>query len=445
MADASPHGSIQTAAPSLREAAAVWFRIGCLGFGGPAGQIALMHRVLVDEKAWIDEAGFLAGLNFCMLLPGPEAQQLAIYVGWRVNGIFGALIAGLLFVLPGAAVIFVLSALYIRFSEVGAVAGALHGVQAVVIAVVVEALVRIAKRALKSAAAYALAAASFAAIFMFAVPFPVIIAGAALAGFAASRAGLGWFSATSQDAAPAPAAAPLSIRGGLSASLVCLTLWLVPVALLIALLGPEHIFARQAAFFSQMAVVTFGGAYAVLAFVAQQAVDGFGWLTPTQMVDGLGLAETTPGPLVLVLQFVGFLAAANAGTGHPLLLAGLIGSMIVLWTTFLPCFAWIFAGGPFIDTLQRIRSLSAALSAVTASVVGVVLNLSLWFAVHVLFGRVGEMEAGPIRTLAPNPASLDLVALALCAAALIALLRFKIGLLVVLASGALSGALIALV
>lgn len=421
----------------------MWFRIGCLGFGGPAGQIALMHRVLVEEKAWIDEDGFLAGLNFCMLLPGPEAQQLAIYVGWRVNGIAGALIAGLLFVLPGAAVIFALSALYIRFSDVGVVAGALHGVQAVVIAVVVEALVRIARRALKSGAAYALAAASFAAIFVFAIPFPIIIAGAALAGFAASRAGLDWF-APPQKNTPPHAAPPLSVRRGLTASAACLALWLAPVALLIALLGPEHIFARQAAFFSQMAVVTFGGAYAVLAFVAQQAVEGFGWLTPTQMVDGLGLAETTPGPLVLVLQFVGFLAAANAGTGLPLLVAGLIGSGIVLWTTFLPCFGWIFAGGPFIDTLQRIRSLSAALLAVTASVVGVVLNLSLWFAVHVLFGQVGEFEAGPIQAPAPDPASLDLAALALCIAALIALLRFKISLLIVLASGALAGALIAL-
>ncbi|MGX6646887.1 chromate efflux transporter [Maricaulaceae bacterium MS644] len=443
MTDASSNGSTLAPAPSLREAAAVWFRIGCLGFGGPAGQIALMHRVLVEEKAWIDEDGFLAGLNFCMLLPGPEAQQLAIYVGWRVNGIFGALIAGLLFVLPGAIVIFALSALYIRFSDVGVVAGALHGVQAVVIAVVVEALVRIARRALKSAAAYALAAASFSAIFMFAVPFPVIIAGAALAGFAASRARLDGFSA-SQALAPPHAAPPLSIRSGLTASLACLTLWLAPVALLIAFLGPEHVFARQAVFFSQMAVVTFGGAYAVLAFVAQQAVEGFGWLTPAQMVDGLGLAETTPGPLVLVLQFVGFIAAANAETGLPLLLAGLIGSVIVLWTTFLPCFAWIFAGGPFIDTIQRIAPLRAALSAVTASVVGVVLNLSLWFAVHVLFGQVGEFEAGPIRVLAPDPASLDLAALALCATALIALLRFKISLLIVLVSGALAGALISL-
>lgn len=444
MADASPQGPIHRPAPSLGEAVSVWFRIGCLGFGGPAGQIALMHRVLVEEKAWIDEDGFLSGLNFCMLLPGPEAQQLAIYVGWRVNGIAGALIAGLLFVLPGAAVIFALSALYIRFSDVGVVAGALHGVQAVVIAVVVEALVRIGRRALKSAPAYALAATSFAAIFVFAVPFPVIIAGAALAGFAASRAGLDWFTPPGK-AAPPHAAPPLSIRRGLTASLVCLTLWLAPVALLIAFLGPEHIFARQAAFFSQMAVVTFGGAYAVLAFVAQQAVEGFGWLTPTQMVDGLGLAETTPGPLVLVLQFVGFIAAANAETGLPLLVAGLIGSGIVLWTTFLPCFAWIFAGGPFIETLQRIRPLSAALSAVTASVVGVVLNLSLWFAIHVLFGRVGDFEAGPMRMLAPDPASLDLLALGLCAAALIALLRFKIGLLIVLGGGALAGVLAALI
>jgi chromate transporter len=363
-----------------------------------------------------------------------------------VNGIIGALIAGLLFVLPGAAVIFALSALYIRFSDVGVVAGALHGVQAVVIAVVVEALVRIARRALKSAAAYALAAASFAAIFMYAVPFPLIIAGAALAGFAASHARLDWFSlATPQGTASPHAATPLSIRQGLTASLVCLALWLVPVALLVMLLGPDDIFSRLAVFFSQMAVVTFGGAYAVLAFVAQQAVEGFGWLTPTQMVDGLGLAETTPGPLVLVLQFVGFLAAANAGTGLSPLLAGLIGSVIVLWTTFLPCFAWIFAGGPFIARLQRVKSLNAALSAVTASVVGVMLNLSLWFAIHVLFARVGELRAGPINVVMPDLASLDVFALGLCVAALIALLRFKMGLIAVLGAGAFLGAAGALV
>lgn len=434
--------------PSLREAVKIWFRIGCLSFGGPAGQIALMHRMLVDEKKWIDEDGFLAGLNFCMLLPGPEAQQLATYVGWRLNGIVGGLIAGSLFILPGALVILALSALYVAFSDVGPVAGALYGVQAAVIAVVIEALLRISKRALRSRAAWWLAGSAFLAIFVFSVPFPLIIAAAALVGFLSSRAGLGWFvrNATLQKTeGETPKDSRLSVRRGLMASAVCLVLWLAPVGLLVVVLGPDDPFAQQSVFFSQMAVVTFGGAYAVLTYVAQQAVEGFGWLTPTQMVDGLGLAETTPGPLVLVLQFVGFLAAAQADTGLPPILAGLIGSLIVLWTTFLPCFAWIFAGGPFIEKLQRIRALSAALSAITASVVGVVLNLCLWFAIHVLFAQVGTFEAGPVRMQMPVLSSVDLIALGFSAAAMLAMLRFRVGLLKVLGLSALAGVLVQMI
>lgn len=433
-------------APSLREATATWLRIGCLGFGGPAGQISLMHRVLVEEKRWIDDERYLAGLKFCMLLPGPEAQQLATYVGWRLHGIAGGLIAGGLFVLPGALVILALSALYMAFSDVGLVAGALYGVQAAVLAVVVEALLRISRRALQSAAAYWVAGAAFAAIFLFGAPFPLIILAAALIGLVSSQTRFRWFVRADFSLATGSAAHPsggarLSLRSGLSASLVCLVLWLAPVALLNLSLGPEHIFAREATFFSQMAVVTFGGAYAVLAHVAQQAVEGFGWLTPKEMVDGLGLAETTPGPLVLVLQFVGFLAAAKAQTGLPPFLAGLIGALIVVWTTFLPCFAWIFAGGPFIECLQRSRSLSAALGAITASVVGVVLKLCLWFALHVLFRQVGVVRAGPLQVLAPDLASVDLLALALGVGALLALFRFKVGLLAVLGLGALAGML----
>lgn len=430
----------------LRNAAAVWLRIGCLGFGGPAGQIALMHRMLVEERGWIDERGFLGGLNFCMLLPGPEAQQLAIYIGLQRHGIAGGLVAGWLFVLPGAAILFALSILYLLFSEIGIVAGALYGVQAAVVVIVLEALLRIARRALKTPAAYLVAALAFGLIFVFDAPFPLLIAGAALIGSASAIAKLDWFAgpAGRDGASPAGAAAPLSIRKGLMASAACLITWLLPVGVLVASLGPDHVFAVQALFFSHMAVVTFGGAYAVLTYVAQQAVEQFGWLSPAQMIDALGLAETTPGPLVLVLQFVGFLGAASGVAGlHPIL-AGLIGSLIVLWTTFLPCFAWIFAGAPFIETIQRTRALSAALAAITACVVGVVLNLSVWFAAHVFFTEVGRATWGLASMIAPSFNTVDLTAIVLAGAAALALLRLKAGLLATLGGAALAGAVLSL-
>lgn len=449
MSETSNGNELNTGRPTQREAAAVWLRIGYLGFGGPAGQIALMHRVLVDEQKWIDEDDFLAGLNFCMLLPGPEAQQLATYVGWRLNGIAGGLIAGTLFILPGALVILALSAIYTAYSNVGPVAGALYGVQAAVIAIVAEALLRISRRALRSRAAFWVAGAAFTAVFVFSVPFPAIIASAAVIGFLSARNGLNWFvgpGGVHASASTSPSAGnQISVWRGFLASSVCLGLWLAPVLLLRIVLGPDHLFSQQGAFFSQMAVVTFGGAYAVLTYVAQQAVDGWGWLTPTEMVDGLGLAETTPGPLVLVLQFVGYVTAAKSATGLPPLVAGLIGSAIVLWTTFLPCFAWIFAGGPFIEKLQRIRALSAALVAITASVVGVVLNLCLWFAIHVLFEKVDTFETGPIHMLSPVFTSIDLKALVLCTASMFGLFRFGIGLLRVLGLAAVAGMIISLV
>lgn len=430
--------------PTLREAFAVWLKVGLLSFGGPAGQIALMHRLLVDERKWIDEDRFLQGLNFCMLLPGPEAQQLATYIGWRLHGVLGGVIAGLLFVLPGAVVIFLLSVLYYLFRDVSVIEGVLFGVQAAVIAIVLEALMKISKRALKSRAAYIVAGIAFVAIFLFGAPFPLIVVSAALIGFMSSKAGRNWFLVKSNIAAETEnvTASKISARGAFIAAAACLALWLAPIVGLWIVAGPEHVFTQEALFFSKMAVVTFGGAYAVLAYVAQQAVETYQWLSPGEMIAGLGLAETTPGPLVLVLQFVGFLGAAHGATGlHPVV-AGAAGSLIVLWTTFLPCFLWIFAGGPFIEKLRRAKALNAALAAVTAAVVGVVLNLSIWFAAHVFFRRVNDMRYGAIDTIVPDIASLDWIAFAIAAGSAIAVFRFKIGLLPLLAGAAAFGALI---
>ena len=395
-----------------------------------------MHRILVDEKRWIDDTRFLQGLNFCMLLPGPEAQQLATYIGWRLNGIAGAAAAGLLFIAPGALVIFALSALYVAFRDLPAIDGVFLGVRAAVIAVVVEALLRVSKRALKSRAAVAVAGAAFVAIFAFQAPFPLIIAAAALTGLLAARAGRVWFAAPTVAVAAAP---DVSLRAGLTAAAVCAALWAAPVAALLIFAGPDHIFTTQAIFFSKMAVVTFGGAYAVLAYVAQQAVETFGWLAPGEMIDGLGLAETTPGPLVLVLQFVGFVGAAKAETGLPPLVAGLIGGAIALWMTFAPCFLWIFLGGPFIDRLSRAKAAASALAAVTAAVVGVILNLTVWFAAHALFAEVGEARAGALVVLAPDPASFHWPSAVIAAAALVAVFRFHVGVLVLIAASAAAG------
>lgn len=440
----TPQNEASPDTPTLREAFAVWLKIGFLSFGGPAGQIALMHRLLVEDRKWIEEDRFLQGLNFCMLLPGPEAQQLATYIGWRKNGVLGGVVAGLLFILPGAAVMFLLSVLYLLYRDMSFLEGVLFGVQAAVIAIVLEALMKISKRALKSRAAYVIAGIAFAAIFLFGAPFPLVVIAAALTGFISAKAGQNWFPAKSNITAEAgdATASRVSVRSALTAAAVCLALWLAPIAGLWIVAGPEHVFTQEALFFSKMAVVTFGGAYAVLAYVAQQAVETYQWLSPGEMITGLGLAETTPGPLVLVLQFVGFLGAAHGLTGlHPII-AGAIGSLIVLWMTFVPCFLWIFAGGPFIETLRRAKALNAALAAVTAAVVGVVLNLSIWFAAHVVFRRVNDVHSGAIDTIVPDIASLDWVAFAMAVGSAIALFRFKTGLLPLLAGAGALGALI---
>jgi chromate transporter len=388
--------------PSFAEATRVFARIGCLSFGGPAGQIALMHKELVEERNWIGEQDYLHALNFCHLLPGPEAQQLATFIGWRLHGVRGGLIAGLLFVIPGALVILALSILYAYAANLGWFSAILLGVKAAVLAIVAQALIRIGKRALDTRFKQGIAAAAFIGLFLFNLPFPLIVLGAGALGAIVSRVRPDWLGAAhGHDVAitgPAPRAGQT-----LGTVVIWLAIWAAPMVLIAATLGREHGLWQIGSFFSQLAVVTFGGAYAVLAYMAQEAVSGFGWLSAGEMADGLGLAETTPGPLIMVTQFVGFLAAFRAPEPFSPLLAGLIGAGITTWVTFAPCFLWIFALAPWIDRLQNAKALKAGLSALTAAVVGVIANLALWFALHVVFTRVDRGVVGWM----PDLASLD--------------------------------------
>jgi chromate transporter len=428
----------------FREALAVWLRIGCLGFGGPVGQIALMHRILVEEKRWISEERFLHALNYCMLLPGPEAQQLATYVGWLLHRTRGGIAAGVLFVLPGALVVLGLSMLYTRYREVAFVSAAFAALKPAVLALVVEALLRIGKRALVRPFQRALAGLAFVAIFAFQVPFPVIVASAALLGLGAARLAPGWLP-PSVGAVTGPGAADRALaaahtqpsRGrALRVLAVWGTLWALPVAGLSLALGGDAVYTRIAVFFSQAAVVTFGGAYSVLAYLAQEAVVRFGWLSAGEMLDGLGLAETTPGPLILVTQFVGFVAAYRAPGALDPLLAGILGAALTTWVTFVPCFLWIFLGAPYMEALRGRRSLDGALASITAAVVGVVLNLAVWFALHVTFRELDTLRFGPLALLVPQPASSDWLAAGIAAAALVAMLRFHVGMLTLLTAAA---------
>jgi len=405
-----------TVHPSFGEAFKVWLKIGCINFGGPAGQIAMMHRILVDEKKWIDEARFLHALNFSMLLPGPEATQLATYVGWLLHGVRGGLAAGILFVLPGAFVMLGLSLLYAYGRGLGPIDGALFGIKAAVLVIVFEALIRIGKRSLKSSLLVSLAALAFISIFFFAVPFPLIVIAAALAGYliARSRPDLLGLAIKAPDVTDYSGS---RWRQFTIATIIGLAIWWAPVALAALTLGPHHILVGVGIFFSKLAVVTFGGAYAVLAYMAQQVVETNGWLTAPEMVDALGLAETTPGPLILVTQFVGFLAAFREAAPFTPLSAGLLGAALTTWVTFVPAMLWIFAGAPFIEQLRGNRQLAGALAAITAAVVGVILNLSVWFALHVLFGKLTEMHIGPLRWYAFDPLALDIRAAALAAIA----------------------------
>jgi len=428
---------------TYREAFRVWLYIGLNSFGGPAGQIAVMHRVLVEQRRWVSEARFLHALNYCMLLPGPEATQLAVYVGWLLHRTLGGLTAGILFVLPGALFMLALSMLYAGFHGMALVAGLFFGLKPAVLAVVLEAVLRIGRRALKNAVMVALAAASFVALFLLEVPYPAVVIAAGLIGLAGSR-----FRPAVFQAAGGPAVKDESLLGddvpaharpsGARAArvlAVSLALWFGPLALLAAW-GAPPLFLDVGVFFSKAAVVTFGGAYSVLAYIAQQAVETYGWLKPGEMLEGLGLAETTPGPLILVTQFIGFLAGYRHPGGWAPMAAGAAAAALTAWVTFLPSFLFIFLGAPYIEALRRHRGLSAALSAITAAVVGVVLNLAVWFGLHTLFGTVNDLRGLGLRLLAPDWASVSWPSVALAVGAAVALFRLKAGMLLTLGASA---------
>ncbi|MBB4615960.1 chromate efflux transporter [Sphingomonas abaci] len=438
---------------TLGQAFWVWLRIALLSFGGPAGQIAVMHRILVDEKRWIGEQRFLHALNYCMLLPGPEAQQLATYIGWLMHRTRGGIVAGVLFVVPGAIAIMALSWIYVLYGRVGIVSALFFGLKAAVLAVVLQAVVRIGGRALRTRPAKALAALAFVLIFFVGAPFPLIVLGAGLIGWWSARHGGAAFRGGGHGAAGGavvadadtllgeelPAHARPTRAETIRTALIWLALWLLPVGALLVALGPDDVFSRIATFFSTMAMVTFGGAYAVLAYVAQQAVETYGWLGPKEMLDGLGMAETTPGPLIMVLQFVGFLGAYRDAHGLSPLVAGTLGGLLATWVTFVPCFLWIFLGAPFIERLRGNAAVAGALSAITAAVVGVVLNLAVWFALHTLFRRTIAVAAGPFRFDAPEPSSIDPAALVLSLGAAYAIFMTRAGVIATLLATAGAG------
>jgi len=441
---------------SLAEAFRVWLRIASLSFGGPAGQIAVMHRIIVEEKRWIGEARFLHALNFCMLLPGPEAQQLATYIGWLMHRTLGGIMAGGLFVLPGAVAIMALSYVYAGWGNVPLVVALFFGLKAAVLAIVLQAVMRVGQRALRNRMMIAIAAAAFVAIFFFGVPFPLIIVMAGLVGYVGGRTKLAAFQprgghsggANSLDDADSllgealPDHARPTVARAMRVSAVWLALWLVPVAAIVLCLGLQNTFSQIALFFSKMAMVTFGGAYAVLAYVAQQAVETYGWVRPGEMLDGLGMAETTPGPLIMVTQFVGFMGAyRNPGQLHPML-AGTLGGLLTTWVTFIPCFLWIFLGAPFVEALRGNRALNSALSAITAAVVGVILNLAVWFTLHAWFGELTPLRAYGLSLDVPVAASVQPWAVALSLLAMIAIFRFKAGMLQTLAGCSLIGVIL---
>jgi chromate transporter len=434
---------------SLGEAFRVWLRIALLSFGGPAGQIAVMHRILVEEKNWISESRFLHALNYCMLLPGPEAQQLATYIGWLLHRTLGGIMAGGLFILPGVIAIMGLSYVYAGFGNVGVIEALFFGLKAAVLAIVIQAVFRVGKRALRNRVMIALAAIAFIAIFFFAVPFPLIIITTGVIGYAGAKSGRpefamvghggGGAAADSMLGEEMPAHARPNVPRALKVSAVWLLLWLAPVAALLIAFGQANVFSQIALFFSKMAMVTFGGAYAVLAYVAQQAVEHYHWVSPREMLDGLGMAETTPGPLIMVLQFVGFMAAfRDHGTLSPML-AGTLGGLLATWVTFTPCFLWIFLGAPFIETLRGNKGLGGALSAITAAVVGVILNLSIWFALHTVFRETTPARSFGLSFDMPVLSSVDWPALILAVAAATAVFRFNAGMLTVLGGACAAG------
>lgn len=423
---------------TFKDALAVWIRIGLLSFGGPAGQIALMHRIIVDEKKWLDESRFLHALNYCMLLPGPEAQQLATYVGWLLHGVKGGLVAGVLFILPGALAIFALSVLYVTLGDLAVIEGVFFGLKAAVLAIVVQALIRIGRRALKGHFKLVLAVAGFIALFVFDLPFPLVVLGAGVIGYVVAKR----MPMHDSDESVSDVNTQTVIRRGTKrAALVCIFLWFVTVGGLLAVLGYDNVFSQIAVFFSKMATVTFGGAYAVLAYVAQQGVENFHWLQPGEMLEGLGMAETTPGPLILVTQFVGFLAAYREAAIEPSLLYASLGAFLTLWVTFLPCFLWIFAGAPYVEKLRSNQALSAALASITAVVVGVIANLALWFAVNAIFTEHRRIAGFGVDMTLPVLGSVDAPMLVLALIAFFLAFRLRMGILSLIGTSATLGAL----
>lgn len=430
---------------SFTSALAVWVKIALLSFGGPAGQISVMYRILVEEKRWISESRFLHALNYCMFLPGPEAQQLTIYLGWLFHGIWGGIVAGVLFVLPGFIAILVLSILYVAFHETSIVEALFFGLKPAVLAIVLGAVYHIGKRALKNNAMVVLAAVGFVGIFFFDVPFPIIVLGSGLIGLVGGLIFPGVFDTlripaeldiepqrevldTAIDEGSLVHTVP-SLKRSFWITLVCLFLWFTPILLSAAVLGLYSIFTQEGLFFSKMAIVSFGGAYAVLTYVGQQAVNHYGWISAGEMFDGLSMAETTPGPLIQVVQFVGFMAAYRNPGGLDPIFAGVLASFLVTWVTYVPCFLWIFLGAPYIERLRGIRSLNSALSGVTAAVVGVILNLALWFALHVLFGKVSEVSVYGVRLYIPELGTFHLDSLVLAIVAIVAIFYFKMGMM----------------
>ena len=440
--DAAYPTPLPTTPVAFAELLRVFTRIGFLSFGGPAGQIALMHRELVEERGWIGEDDFLHALNFCHLLPGPEAQQLATWIGWRLQGPRGGLAAGLLFVIPGAVIILALSMLYALAANLALVEALFLGVKAAVLAIVVQALLRIAGRALDTTLKQGLAAAAFLGLFLLDLPFPMIVLGAGVIGMVVAMRRPDLLAIKPGKADAILPAHPW--RSTILSVLVWGTIWAAPMALIALTLGQDHVLWQIGAFFSQLAVVTFGGAYAVLAYMAQEAVQGFGWLDAGEMADGLGLAETTPGPLILVTQFVGYLAAFRSPEPFSPLVAGLLGAMLTTWVTFAPCFLWIFALAPWIDRLGHAVRLKGALAAITAAVVGVIANITAWFALHVLFAQVGEVQFGPVRLDWPLWASFDWRAGVLAALAVLLAFQLRWSVLRILAVCAAGGIVLSL-
>ncbi|MES2302197.1 MAG: chromate efflux transporter [Pseudomonadota bacterium] len=429
--------------PSFDELLRVSARIGCLSFGGPAGQIALMHREIVEERQWVTEDQFLHALNFCHLLPGPEAQQLATWIGWKLHGMRGGLAMGLLFVIPGAVVILALSMLYALAADLGWFAALFTGIKAAVLAIVVQALIRIAGRALQTRFKQGLALAAFLALAVFSLPFPLVVLGAGALGMVVASRRPDLLGVKPSDAPPLITPRPWG--GTVRSIAVGLVVWGLPLVAVFALLGPDHVLWQIGLFFSKLAVVTFGGAYAVLSYMAQQAVDGFGWLRPGEMADGLGLAETTPGPLIMVTQFVGYLAAFRAPEPFTPIVAGVLGAALTTWVTFVPCFMWIFALAPWIERMENARALKGGLAAITAAVVGVIGNLTLWFAIHVLFRAATELQIGPVAMPVPVLSSFDWRVGVIAAVAGVLIFRLKLGIMPVLGICGLTGLLFSVI